>query len=101
MKTTGTIRRWISEKGWGMAHVYTPGVAEPQKFFVHVSNLLSSDLVLAVGSRITFLVGPPRTAGEFPVALQIELASSQAPDQIGTSTQDTTHVARFVIGGAL
>lgn len=74
MKTIGTLRRWIPNKGWGIAHVYAPGAVEPEKFFVHVNNRLSADLVLAVGSRIQFLVGPPRTAGEFSVALEIELA---------------------------
>lgn len=86
MKITGTIRRWVSNKGWGTAHVYTPGSAEPERYFVHVSKFLSKDMVLAVGTRIAFLVGPPRTAGEYPVALEIELAPALPWEQRSSTT---------------
>jgi hypothetical protein len=70
IKNVATIRKWVGERGWGIANSYDKhGVI--QKVFVHVSNVVSGEPKL--GARIWFVQGPPRSEYDLPVALQIEV----------------------------
>ena len=73
----GTIRRAMPERGFAIANVYTGTSTQPIKYFVHISNFVQesdANAVLACGVRISFVPGAPRSKGELPVALQIEIA---------------------------
>jgi hypothetical protein len=74
MRIVGRITKWVGERGWGVANSYSRSANAPERFFVHISNVVNADIQLTVGTRITFEAGPPRQAGEMPVALMIELA---------------------------
>lgn len=67
-----TIRKWYGS--WGIAHTFVSPNTPPQKFFIHINNRKSPETVLAIGVRISFVEGEPRTAGELPQALDIDLA---------------------------
>ena len=77
-KRYGTIRKWVPAGAWGIVNSYPEGSQEPQRFFVHISRVISPDALLGLGVRIRFVVGPPRNPGELPAALEIEIAPSSA-----------------------
>ena len=68
---TGRIVKWVADKGWGIINSYAVHSA-PEKFFVHFSNCASRESI-AVGVKVSFTPGPPRSANELPVALQVEI----------------------------
>ena len=84
-KKIATIRKWTSE-GWGVANAphYSSAPGEiPKRYFVHVSRVVSEEVVgkLGLGVKILFIEGAPRHKGELPVALEIEIA--QTPSHLG------------------
>jgi len=70
-----TIRKFVSQKGWGIANgPYVHGEI-PKRYFVHVANCDAWQL-LGIGVRISFIEGPARHTGELPSALEIEIVPS-------------------------
>lgn len=81
-----TIRKWYGT--WGIAHTFVSPNTPPQKFFVHLNNRKSPDAVLEIGTRISFMEGEPRTAGELSQALDIELAPPLPVEAAKTKTAE-------------
>jgi hypothetical protein len=82
----GTIRRAMPERGFAIANVYTGTSTQPIKYFVHISNFIQDSdagTVLACGVRISFVPGAPRSTGELPVALQIEIIPAPGQKVVG------------------
>jgi hypothetical protein len=80
----GTIRRWIAEKGWGIINSYNKG-GDLQKYFCHVKEFVATSATPEMGSRVSFVPGPARTANELPTAQQAEVItlSGQSTDEGG------------------
>ena len=67
----GKIIRW-TDQNWGTARYYVGNESLPRKVFVHISKVVSVEQP-QVGSRIEFIVGPPRLAHEMPQALRVKV----------------------------
>jgi len=74
-KLCGHVRKWVGEKGWGLINSYAPG-GILQKYFVHITSLVPTSATPALGCRVLFVEGPPRSDGELPVALEVEVISA-------------------------
>jgi len=82
----GTIRRAMPEKGWAICNSYGGISGNPVKYFVHISNFIQdadAGTVLACGVRISFVPGEPRSKGELPVALQVEVVPTPGQKVVG------------------
>ena len=82
-KLCGHVRKWVEGKGWGIVNSYRVG-GDLQKYFLHISSVLSTSATPTMGSRVLFIEGAPRSDGELPVALEVEvIAASNGKDAGG------------------
>lgn len=74
----GKVTKWIAEKHWGVVNFYTGDFnAAPRKAFLHSNNVISEQKP-ELGSRVMFVLGPPRSATELPVAIRVRVIPSPA-----------------------
>ncbi len=73
-----TIRKWVAQKGWGIANAPYSSTEIPKRYFVHISNA-PEDSQLRIGVRISFIEGPARHTGELPTALEVEVVPVPPP----------------------
>jgi hypothetical protein len=74
----GKVTKWLPDKNWGVVNYYTGDFnAAPSKAFLHMNNVISTEKP-ELGSRIMFVLGPPRSATELPVALKVRVIPSPA-----------------------
>ena len=76
-RKTATLRRWY-DNTWSIAYETSSSTATapPRKYFVHRANLRDKTAALAPSVCISFVQGEPRTAGELPQALEIEVVTT-------------------------
>lgn len=73
MRKTGIVVRYGPNKGFGFL------LEEPQgrrEYFFHATDVIGR-LSLRAGDKVTFQVGHPKPGAKSPVAILIELVSSQ------------------------
>ena len=75
-RKTATLRRWYGT--WGVAHELSSSSPNtpPRKYFIHQANLRDKTTALTLGMCISFVQGEPRTAGELPQAMEIEVVTT-------------------------
>jgi len=75
----GKIVRWVSKCGWGIVNFYPEGGTNdaPHKAFFHISKLIGVEQP-QLGSRVSFELGPARSASELPQALNVEVIFTPA-----------------------
>jgi hypothetical protein len=69
----GKIVRWNASVNWGIINFYVPGEDVPRKAFLHSSKIIG-DVKPEMGARVTFILGPARSATELPQALQVQVS---------------------------
>jgi cold shock CspA family protein len=63
----GLLRSWVAPRGFGFIEVPTTTLPL-QRYFLHISDILEGSNPPPVGSLVKFEVGPPRKAGQLPLA---------------------------------
>lgn len=77
LELKGKITKWLDQANWGVINFYPDSdfSAAPRKAFLHISNVISAEKP-QMGSRVMFVLGPPRSATELPAALRVRVIVS-------------------------
>jgi cold shock CspA family protein len=70
-KLVGKLYSFLHTKGFGFI-IVPDGSRTPQKFFLHVSRIVSGSESVAVGSTVRFSVSPIKE-GSLPAAIDAEI----------------------------
>jgi cold shock CspA family protein len=69
-RLSGIVKRYHSDRGWGLIYLYPKDGAIPVKYFLHISQCIN-DTVPEVGVVAHFTPAPPRRPGDLPTAAGI------------------------------
>lgn len=72
----GKVVKWV-QNSWGVINFYPDSdfTSAPKKAFIHRNNVISAEKP-EMGSRVMFVLGPPRSATELPAALRVRVITS-------------------------
>lgn len=73
----GKVTKWLDQARWGVINFYPDSNydAAPRKAFLHLNNVISAEKP-QMGSRVMFVLGPPRSSTELPAALRVRVIVS-------------------------
>jgi hypothetical protein len=78
VKKRGVLRSWHEDRGFGIVRVGPPSSLE--KYFLHVSKIISGTASPIVGMEILFLVSPkPAIEGQLRAAIEAEVVVQSIP----------------------
>jgi hypothetical protein len=75
-RISGIIKRYHSDRGWGLIYTYPPDGAIPVKWFFHFSQIRSG--VPLIGHVASFIPGPPRSSADLATATCVEVGNKTA-----------------------
>ena len=84
-KKSGVLRSWNENRGFGIIRVGPPSSLE--RYFLHVSQIVSGTATPAVGSDVYFEISDkPIKKGDLPQAISADIVESQsAPSEKAVS----------------
>jgi hypothetical protein len=82
LKKRGVLRSWHEDRGFGVVRVGPPSSLE--KYFLHVSKIISGTGSPTAGMEVLFLVSPtPATEGKLRAAVEAEIILQSVPASDG------------------
>jgi cold shock CspA family protein len=69
-KLSGIIKRFYTERGYGLIFWYPKDGGPPVKFFMHVSKIIN-DVAPEVGRVAYFIPAPPARPGDLKTATEV------------------------------